>query len=161
MKEDELAIIVSASDKETLKERRFGSVISHAIHLGKYGKVFWQTGNPGKYVPDRFNYPTIKRGYFYLTSIQRVFYVCDIEFIKVYDEIENHDKYEKYVPEWRKNNWKSQKKGNWGYWILIDNIQELKKLYSISDFIRSDKDEPLKAPPQAYSIIIDEQFEAI
>ena len=161
MNNESLAIIISASDKETLKERRFGSVMSHAIHLGKHEKVFWQTGTPGPYIPEEFNYPDIKKGYFYLTSIQKVFYVCEIEFIKTYDEIDNPDKFIYYVPEWRMENWKSQEEENWGYWILIENIQELKKLHTIDEFVRFDNEEPLKAPPQAYSIIIDPEYETI
>ena len=75
MNTDNLAIMVSASDKDFLIERSFGSVMSHAIHLGKHGKVFWQVSSPGEYVPGEFKYPSIKQGYFYLTSIKKVFYV--------------------------------------------------------------------------------------
>lgn len=161
MNDTNLAIVISASDKDTLKERKFGSVMSHAIHLGKHGKVFWQTGNPGAYIPDKFNYPDIKKGYFYVTSIQRVYYVCDIEFIKAHDEIEDHAKYMKYIPEWRKANWESQREENWGYWVLINHIQELKRLYTIDELDLIDTKVSMKAPPQAYSIIIDPEYEAI
>lgn len=161
MSEIKLAIIISASDKDTLKQRKYGSVLPHAIHLGKHEKVFWHTGNPGKYIPDSFKYPNIKKGYAYVTSIQRVFYAFDIEFIKVFDDIENHEKYKQYVPEWRISNWESQNEENWGYWILIKDIQELKRLYTFDEFKLNETGEPMKAPPQAYSIIIDPKYEVI
>ena len=156
-----LAILVSASHKETLKERKYGSVMSHAIHLGSHGKVFWQVGSPGPYISTEFRYPDIKKGYFYLTSIQKIFYTFDIEFIKAYSEIENASEYLNFVPEWRLSNWKSQKKGDWGYWILIKDIKELKKLYNVEEFILARKEEPEEVPPQAYSIVIDPMYETV
>ncbi len=152
---------MSASDSETLKDRRYGSVMSHAIHLGKHGKVFWQIRTPGSYIPEEFNYPNIKKGYFYLTSIQRVFYACDIEFIKKHDEIDDPDKFIYYVPEWRMKNWRSQEEENWGYWISIEYIQELRKQHTIDEFVCFSTKKPLIAPPQAYSIIIDPKFETV
>ena len=161
MENGNLAIIISASDKEELMKRIYGSVIPHAVHMGKYGKVFWQTGNPGKYVPDSFRCPDIKKGYIYVTSIQKVYYSFEVEFIKVFDDIENPEEYKKYVPEWRVTNWESQKKGNWGYWILINDIQELKRLYDFDEFDLYKTGEPLKAPPQTYSFIRDPEYEVV
>lgn len=161
MNNPNLAIMVSASDKEYIRELRVGSVMAHAIHLGKLGKVFWQATSPGGYIPDDFKYPSIKKGYFYLTSIKKVFYAFDVEFIKAYDEIDDPDDFIYYVPRWRLDHWRSEEKENWGYWILITDIKELSKLYDIKKFNLVDGEKAMENAPQTYSIIIDPEYETV
>ncbi len=98
-----------------------------------------------------------------MTSIKKVFYVFDIEFIKTYSEIEDPNKNINYVPKWRLQNWRSEEEteDDWGYWILIKDIKELKRLYDIHEFVLAIEGKNMEIAPQTYSIILDEKLEAI
>jgi len=144
-------------------EQRYGSFLHHALHLGKYGSVFWHVNTPSKSeTTSKFEYTEITKAYFYVTSVKKVQYVCDIGFIGSTEQMDEPSKLVQYVPEWRKKDWKDSLKSPWGYWILITDIKELIQPREFSDFNRFDTKEPLKAPPQAYFFIEDRpEYESV
>jgi len=152
------AILIPASMDFT--EPRYGSVLHHAFHLGKHGSVFWHV-NTGKETVSEFRHPEITTAYFYITSVQKVLYICDVDFIGSTEELDDPKRLIQYVPEWRKEDWKSSMKEPWGYWVLIKDIRELFKPRDYDEFKLFETNQPLDAAPRPYSIIVDPEFESV
>lgn len=146
------AIMISAN--MDFNEPRYGSILHHALHLGKHGSVFWHV-NTGKEIISNFKHPEITKAYFYVTSVQKVLYVCDVDFIGSTQELDDSKQLIQYVPEWRKNDWNESLKSPWGYWILISEMRVLIKPKEYSDFNLFHTNKPLSTPPQIYHLIVD------
>jgi len=154
------AIMISANMEFT--EPRYGSVLHHAIHLGKKGKVFWHVHSPGGKDVAIFRNEGIKKGYFYSTSVKKVLYTFQIEKLGPINEFSPAQDYEKFVPEWRLKDWKSTIKKPVGIWILINEIKELIHPQNIKNFEKiKPLGDSLKPGKYPYSIIIEEDLEAI
>jgi len=54
---EEKAILIPASFRD--EEKRYGSLIKHAIHLGKHGGVFWHVNVPGEKTETIFRHEEI------------------------------------------------------------------------------------------------------
>lgn len=155
----EKAILIPASFKD--EEKRYGSLMKHAMHLGKYGGVFWHVNVPGEKTATIFQHTEIEQAYFYSTSVKKVIYVCQIKKIGSIGNFEPYSEYERFVPEWRKNDWKSSIRISHGFWFLITDIKELLKSREISEFKKFENSEKLKHGAYPYAIIVDPKFEAI
>jgi len=148
------AIIISATLK--YDDLRYGSVLHHALHLGKHGAVFWHLNPLTNTKPTpQFEYTDITKAYVYVSSLQKVLYVCEINSIGTVNQFDDTSKVVQYVPQWRKKDWKASIKSPWGYWLLITEIRELIKPRNFSEFKRFGTNEPLGSPPRSYSFIND------
>ncbi len=154
----EPALLISANEKSA-KDPKFGNVKAHIKHLNANGMVFWQIQPTGGKKLNKFKYPEIRQGYIYTVENQKFSYKFSIDFIKVYSNINNPERYESYVPSWRKRNWYYQEQEDWGYWILINKIEKLRKLYTYDTFTKYRTKNSFASPPQAYSIAIDPRLE--
>ena len=155
------AIIIPATLE--FDEMQYGSVLHHALHLGKHGGVFWHVNPTAKAEPtSKFIHPEITKAYFYVTSVQKVLYVCDASFIGTTKELDDTSRLVQYVPQCRKKDWKASLKSPWGYWLLITEIRELIQPRDFSDFNRFDTNEPLGSPPRTYYFIVNRpEYESI
>ncbi|MHA1353070.1 MAG: hypothetical protein ACTSPP_09815 [Candidatus Heimdallarchaeaceae archaeon] len=113
---------------------RYGSIIEHIKHLGKYGKVYWCIGIPGSH-SSGFKYPNISKAYIYDTKTHKITYICEVEIIDIKSNIPKELLKEEYVPDFRKEQWEN---GDSFYWVLIKDIKELKEplkdIYEIRKF---------------------------
>ncbi len=153
------AIMISANIEQP--EEKYGSVLHHSIHLGRHGCVFWHINIPGTTTSATFKHPEILKAYFYVTSVQKVLYVCDVDFIGSIEELDEKKNLIQYVPQWRKDDWKKSLKNPHGFWVLITEIRELNPPKEFQHFINFEKKRPLEAVPQTYSIIDDPEYDYI
>ncbi len=127
-------------------EERYGSVLHHALHLGKHGSVFWHLNVPGKETASKFNHSEVSKAYIYVSSVQKVLYVCEIDFIGSIEELSDNKILEQNVPSWRKSDWKASLKNPHGFWVLITSIKELKHARNLEEFRKFGKQEHLVGP---------------
>ena len=153
------AILIPVSFKD--EEKRYGSLMNHAIHLGKHEGVFWHVNIPGEKTKAIFQHHEIKKTYFYSTSVKKVLFTGKIKKIGEIDIFIPPSQYEKFVPEWRKDDWKASTKISHGFWILLESIEELIKPKEISDFKRFETKEELKHGAYPYALIMDPTYESV
>jgi len=93
--------------------------------------------------------------------VKKVLYVCKIGKIGSIDKFDPYFTYDKYVPEWRKEDWNASIEISHGFWILMEKIKELLKPQEISNFRKFENNEELRHGAYPYAIIKDPKYQAI
>ncbi len=146
------AIIIPANPRRGFEGGPgIGSIYAHTLHLSKYKAVFWVIIPAGR-SKESFKH-NVKIGYFYNKIKKAVTHKFEIEYIKFESEIREPNP-DIYVPSFRWNDWGM---GDWGYYIKIIRLRELKRIHLLSDFKLCSKDKPVRRV-QNYAIAWDPNY---
>lgn len=149
------AILIPANPK---KIDIYGNILAHAMHLARYGGVFWGMGKRGEKEPEEFHHKEIEKGYFYNAVAGKVDHAIDIVFVRAMAEMDDLEIFDLFIPHWRKEDFYERYEA---YIVLIDGIVPLKKQYDLEDFIKFEDNTPVLPPLKNYSIIFDPKYERL
>ena len=121
VREHREAILIPANPRD-LETPALGSVLLHAIHAERYGKVFWDVFPPTQDRPGPFPHQSIRVAYFYDVIDRLVRYKAKLHAVLSGRELSKLKNGKRFLLRHRRGYYNA---GSWGYWVLLSEFSEL------------------------------------